>query len=185
MAQDPEREEERPEEQSGDDVPLTTHALDMVTIWTSEAGTVTAEIESDMIRGVLESNDIPVMVVGASQYPNLGFEQMPFQIFETKARSILSPVSGFLAEAGFTHSLTPARNCTFGCSYCYVPTLRVQGGLRPDDWKHWGEWTTFKSNAVALARRELRPHHVIYCSPLTDPYQPVEADQRLLPGRQI
>jgi hypothetical protein len=74
MAQDPEREEERPEEQSGDDVPLTTHALDMVTIWTSEAGTVTAEIESDMIRGVLESNDIPVMVVGASQYPNLGFE---------------------------------------------------------------------------------------------------------------
>ena len=74
MAQDPEREEERPEEQSGDDVLLTTHALDMVTIWTSEAGTVTAEMESDMIRGVLESNDIPVMVVGASQYPNLGFE---------------------------------------------------------------------------------------------------------------
>ena len=74
MAQDPEREEERPEEQSGDDVPLTTHALDMVTIWTSEAGTVTGEMEADMIRGVLESNDIPVMVVGASQYPNLGFE---------------------------------------------------------------------------------------------------------------
>ena len=60
--------------------------------------------------------------------------------------------------------------------------MRVQGGLRPDDWKHWGEWTTFKSNAAALARRELRPHHVIYCSPLTDPYQPVEADQRLMPG---
>jgi hypothetical protein len=74
MAQDPEREEERPAGQPGEDVPLTTHALDMVTIWTSEAGTVTAEIESDMIRGVLESNDIPVMVVGASQYPNLGFE---------------------------------------------------------------------------------------------------------------
>ena len=74
MAQDPEREEEQPEEQPGGDVLLTSHALDMVTIWTSEAGTVTAEIESDMIRGVLESNDIPVMVVGASQYPNLGFE---------------------------------------------------------------------------------------------------------------
>jgi hypothetical protein len=70
MAQDPEREEEKP----GGDMPLPTHALDMVTIWTSDAGTVTAEIESDMIRGVLESNDIPVMVVGASQYPNLGFE---------------------------------------------------------------------------------------------------------------
>jgi hypothetical protein len=35
---------------------------------------VTAEIEADMIRGVLESNGIPVMVVGASQYPNLPFE---------------------------------------------------------------------------------------------------------------
>ena len=74
MAQDTEREEERPEGRSGDDVLLTSHALDMVTIWTSDAGTVTAEIESDMIRGVLESNGIPVMVVGASQYPNLGFE---------------------------------------------------------------------------------------------------------------
>src|ERR1035441_10246320 len=70
MAQDPEREEE----QQGGDVLLTSHALDMVTLWTSEAGTVNAEMEADMIRGVLESNDIPVMVVGASQYPNLGFE---------------------------------------------------------------------------------------------------------------
>jgi len=107
---------------------------------------------------------------------------MPFQIFETEARSILSPVSGFLAEAGFTHSLTPARNCTFGCSYCYVPTMRVQAGLRPDDWKHWGAQTTFKSNAAELARRGLRPDQVIYCSPLTDPYQPAESDARLMPG---
>ena len=74
MAQDPEREEEQPVGQPGGDVPLTSHALDMVTIWTSEAGMVTSEMEADMIRGVLESNDIPVMVVGASQYPNLGFE---------------------------------------------------------------------------------------------------------------
>ena len=33
-----------------------------------------------------------------------------------------------LAEAGFTHSLTPARHCTFGCTYCYVPTMRVRAG---------------------------------------------------------
>ncbi|MGD0773640.1 MAG: DUF2007 domain-containing protein [Candidatus Solibacter sp.] len=68
MAQDPEREEEQ---QGGDEL-LTSHALDMVTLWSS--GTVDAEMEADMIRGVLESNGIPVMVVGASQYPNLGFE---------------------------------------------------------------------------------------------------------------
>ncbi len=107
---------------------------------------------------------------------------MPFQIFQQQSRSILSPVSGFLAEAGFTHSLTPARNCTFGCSYCYVPTMRVQAGLQPDDWNHWGQWTTFKLNASELLRRESRPHQSIYCSPLTDPYQPAESEQQLLPG---
>ena len=68
MAQDPDREGE----QQGQDVLLTSHALDMVTLWNS--GTVTAEVEADMIRGVLESNGIPVMVVGTSQYPNLPVE---------------------------------------------------------------------------------------------------------------
>jgi hypothetical protein len=68
MAQDPDREQE----QSEQDVLLTSHALDMVTLWTS--GGTNAEIEADMIRGVLESNGIPVMVVGASQYPNLPVE---------------------------------------------------------------------------------------------------------------
>jgi DNA repair photolyase len=107
---------------------------------------------------------------------------VPFQIYDTSARSILSPVSGFLAEAGFTHSLTPARNCTFGCAYCYVPTMRVQGGLKKDDWLHWGKFTTFKSNAAELLVRSLRPEQVIYCSPLTDPYQPAESTQVLMPG---
>lgn len=102
-------------------------------------------------------------------------------IHETQARRILSPVSGFLAEAGFTHSLTPARNCTYGCSYCYVPTMRVQGGLKPDDWRHWGEYTTYKTNAPELLKRELRPEQIIYCSPLTDPYQPAEMNQEMMP----
>lgn len=102
-------------------------------------------------------------------------------IFETRAQRILSPVSGFLAEAGFTHSLTPARNCTYGCTYCYVPTMRVQGGLRAEDWKHWGEFTTYKSNADALLAKELREDQIIYCSPLTDPYQPAEMTQEMMP----
>jgi DNA repair photolyase len=106
---------------------------------------------------------------------------MPFQVLEAEARSILSPTSGFIAEAGFTHSLTPARNCTFGCSYCYVPTMRVYGGLKPRDWSHWGQFTTFKSNAPALLRRQLRSDQLIYCSPLVDPYQPAEEMQRLMP----
>jgi DNA repair photolyase len=99
----------------------------------------------------------------------------------TVARSILSKTSGFIAEAGFTHSLTPARNCTFGCTYCYVPTMRVQGGLHPEDWRRWGQFTTIKSNAAELLRRELREGQRIYCSPLVDPYQPAEAEARLMP----
>ncbi len=109
---------------------------------------------------------------------------MRWRIDRAEARSILSPVTGFLREAGFTHSLTPARNCTFGCSYCYVPTMRVQAGLKPEDWRHWGEGTTFKSTAAELLRRALGrgPGQRIYCSPLTDPYQPAEEEGRAMPA---
>jgi DNA repair photolyase len=97
------------------------------------------------------------------------------------ARTILSPTTGFIAEAGFTHSLTPARNCTFGCTYCYVPTMRIQGGLKPEDWQRWGQFTTFKSNAADLLGRELRERQRIYCSPMVDPYQPAEERERMMP----
>ena len=105
-----------------------------------------------------------------------------FDVESITARRILSPVSGFLAEAGFSHSLTPARNCTFGCLYCYVPTMRVQAGLAREDWERWGQRTAFKQNAAALLSRELKPGQSIYCSPLTDPYQPAEESARQMPG---
>ena len=106
---------------------------------------------------------------------------MPFDIFQARASGALNATSGFIAEAGFSHSLTPARNCTFGCSYCYVPTMRLYGGLKPDDWRHWGQFTTFKSNVPELLRRELRPRQSIYCSPLVDPYQPAEEMEQCMP----
>jgi DNA repair photolyase len=96
-------------------------------------------------------------------------------------RTILSPTSGYIAEAGFTHSLTPARNCTFGCTYCYVPTLGIYGGLKPEDWQRWGQFTTFKENAPELLHRQLRKEQRIYCSPLVDPYQPAEAEVQMMP----
>jgi DNA repair photolyase len=104
------------------------------------------------------------------------------ELRRTQARTILSKTSGFIREAGFSHSLTPARNCTFGCLYCYVPTLRIQGGLQPEDWRRWGQFTTIKQNAATLLAAELRPGQKIYCSPLTDPYQPAEAEARLMPA---
>jgi DNA repair photolyase len=99
----------------------------------------------------------------------------------TGVKTILSKTTGFIAAAGFTHSLSPARNCTFGCTYCYVPTMGIYGGLKPDDWKRWGQFTTFKSNAPDLLARELRPDQSIYCSPLVDPYQPAEAEECMMP----
>jgi len=104
-----------------------------------------------------------------------------FAIFHADAKSILSATSGFIAQAGFTHSLTPSRNCGFACTYCYVPTMRVQGGLKPEDWRHWGKFTTIKSNAPELLARAVRPDQAIYCSPLVDPYQPAEASEEMMP----
>src|SRR2546426_2927488 len=104
-----------------------------------------------------------------------------FAIFHADAKSILSETCGFIAQAGFTHSLTPARNCGFSCSYCYVPTMGIYGGLRPEDWRRWGQFTTFKANAPELLARSLRPDQVIYCSPLVDPYQPAEASEQMMP----
>src|SRR6202158_1878976 len=106
---------------------------------------------------------------------------MPFEVFHAEAKSVLSTTTGFIAQAGFTHSLTPARNCTFGCSYCYVPTMGIYGGLKPDDWRHWGQFTTFKSNTPALSYRSLPPGQIIYCSPLVDPYQPAEETEAMMP----
>jgi len=106
---------------------------------------------------------------------------MPFQVFEAESNSILSATTGYIAQAGFTHSLTPARNCTFGCSYCYVPSLRIFGGLKRLDWERWGQFTTFKTNAPLLVAKQLRQEQRIYCSPLVDPYQPAEDSRQLMP----
>lgn len=104
------------------------------------------------------------------------------EIRRAAARGILSATTGFIRQAGFTHSLTPARNCTYACTYCYVPTLRLYGGLQRQDWERWGQFTTFKENAAALLARELRSHQRIYCSPLVDPYQPAESRETLMPA---
>lgn len=105
-----------------------------------------------------------------------------WQIREVTAKSILTATSGFLKEAGFTHSLTPARNCTYGCTYCYVPTMGMYGGLSPEDVRRWGQFTTLKTNAAERVERESRREQVIYCSPLVDPYQPAERERPQMPA---
>jgi hypothetical protein len=83
MAQDPERDDEERDRYQL----LTSHALDMVTLW--ESSTIDAEVEADMIRGVLDSNGIPTLLMGAPQYPNLGFQvQVPRGKFKEAQRLI-------------------------------------------------------------------------------------------------
>ncbi len=104
-----------------------------------------------------------------------------WQIRESTAKTLFTPASGFLKEAGFTHSVTPARNCTYGCTYCYVPTMGLYGGLSREDVQKWGHFTTIKTNAPELVARGNAPHRVLYCSPLVDPYQPAERERAQMP----
>ena len=72
MAQDPERDDEQMENESIVD---TSHDLDMVPLYFSQS--IEAEVEAELIRGILESNGIPASVTG-STIPSLGFEiQVP------------------------------------------------------------------------------------------------------------
>lgn len=60
--------------------------------------------------------------------------------------------------------------------------MGLYGGLKPEDWRRWGQFTTFKQNAPELLRKQLRSGHVIYCSPLVDPYQPAEMAELAMPA---
>ncbi len=51
---------------------MSSHALDLVPLYDSL--TVDAEMEADVIRGLLDSNGIPSLVRGAGPYPPLGFQ---------------------------------------------------------------------------------------------------------------
>jgi DNA repair photolyase len=59
--------------------------------------------------------------------------------------------------------------------------MRIYAGLQPEDWRRWGQYTTFKSNAAMHIVREVRGEEVVYCSPLVDPYQPAEEQRLLMP----
>ena len=83
MAQDPEREEDLPVEGDVD----TSHDLDMVPIYMSQ--TIDAEPEADVIRGLLEANGVPAMVIRGMGLPSLGFEvQVPRARLEDAQRII-------------------------------------------------------------------------------------------------
>ena len=82
MAQDPEEEQERDEASVN-----TSHELDMVALYSSSA--VDAGVEADIIRGILDSHDIPSLKSRAMGIPSLGFEVLVHrERFQDAARFI-------------------------------------------------------------------------------------------------
>jgi len=65
-----------------------SHALDLVTVFVSDAHN--AEMEALAVRGVLEANGIPSVVVGATPYPNLPFEVRVPKAVRGEAERILN-----------------------------------------------------------------------------------------------
>ena len=85
MAQDPEPEDDRDEssEEELDDSP----DFDMVTIYASE--TVETESEANVIRGVLDANGIPSVLVDSRSFPPIGIHLQVPRAFVEDARRII------------------------------------------------------------------------------------------------
>jgi DNA repair photolyase len=100
-------------------------------------------------------------------------------IIQHKApKRLLTPASGYLK--GYTHTLNPYAGCAFGCTYCYVRKMPV-ALFRSEE---WGTWVNIKNGAAELLRKELKKASekgkvTIFMSSSTDPYQPVEAKEKI------
>ncbi len=115
------------------------------------------------------------------------------QTYYRESRRILTrQKGGFLGSddphSGYTHTLNPYTGCGFGktaCgAYCYAQYLAW--AFRENTDHAWGEAVYVKENAPELLHSELtrmsaadRQRTRIFMSSATDPYQPVEAKERL------
>jgi DNA repair photolyase len=115
------------------------------------------------------------------------------KIYYRQSRRILTrQKGGFLGSddphSGYTHTLNPYTGCGFGktaCgAYCYAQYLAW--AFRDDTDDAWGDAVYVKENAPDLLHNELkrmttadRQRTRIFMSSATDPYQPVEARERL------
>ena len=92
MAQDPDQDED---ERDQDQI-LTSHALDMVALY--DSSTVDAEMEADVIRGVLDSSGIPSLLQRAGPFP-LAFQVLVPRGKVQEARRLLDEARAAGPEA--------------------------------------------------------------------------------------
>lgn len=104
---------------------------------------------------------------------------MPTEYIYKQPKTLLNKGTGFLS--GYTYSLNPYTGCSFGCSYCYVRQMPV-ALFREGE---WGNWVDIKIGAANLLRKELHrakasgKQVTIFMSSSTDPYQPVEHEEKV------
>ena len=101
---------------------------------------------------------------------------------QVQARSIISRNNS--PDIPFEQSINPYQGCEHGCVYCYARPTHAYLDLSPG--VDFETRLTCKSNAAELLERELaRPAYRCRCITLganTDPYQPVEKEQRITRG---
>lgn len=101
-------------------------------------------------------------------------------VIEQEAKSIVNAVKGM----PFAWSINPYRGCFHQCRFCYA--RRTHTYLEEDGEGSWGSRLYVKTNAPALARRELGKrswkHEQVAIGTVTDPYQPLEGRYRLTRG---
>ncbi|MFP5235535.1 MAG: radical SAM protein [Acidobacteriota bacterium] len=100
---------------------------------------------------------------------------------EYRPLPVRSIVSKSTSKRGmpFSHSINPYRGCEFACRYCYARYTHEFLERTPEDFEHT---IYFKQNAPWLLRQELarlKPGTEIALGTATDPYQPIERNQRL------
>lgn len=89
---------------------------------------------------------------------------------------IVQKADSFVGD--FSVTLAVYSGCQYGCSYCYVP--HVLKGL-PATRGGWGNYVDLRSRSVELLQRraDRLGGMSIFMSATTDPYQPIEATERL------
>jgi DNA repair photolyase len=94
------------------------------------------------------------------------------------SRSILNKIQS-KRKLPFTYAINPYRGCEFACRYCYARYAHEFLELTPDEFEHK---IYFKENAAWLLKQELRslkPGTEIALGTATDPYQPLERNQKI------
>ena len=118
-----------------------------------------------MLELFSENNDDRKKIIGHSE------------IKYNNVSSILTKASGFME--GYDYTLNPYSGCTFGCTYCYAAFFSRTEEQR----NNWGRWLQVKENAIQLLRKYRKKPLIdktIYISSVTDPYQPIEKELKIM-----